>query len=108
MTIDTNERNGAATVPPGEWTPSEAWVVAEAAALAAVLRERAPEAERLRRIPDATDAQFRRAGFYRVLQPARYGGFEARYGLHTVVAAEFARRAGRVLGRRPASRGGDL
>ncbi|MGP0093805.1 MAG: acyl-CoA dehydrogenase family protein [Xanthobacteraceae bacterium] len=91
MTVGTNERNDASTVSPSEWTSAEAALIAEAAALATVLRERAPQAERLRRIPDETDAQFRRAGFYRVLQPARYGGLEARYGLHTVIAAELAR-----------------
>jgi alkylation response protein AidB-like acyl-CoA dehydrogenase len=91
MAIGTNERNDASTIFPSEWTPAEAALIAEAAALATVLRERAPQAERLRRIPDETDAQFRRAGFYRALQPARYGGLEARYGLHTVIAAELAR-----------------
>jgi GAF domain-containing protein len=70
MTISPSPRDNA-TAPPGEWTPAEAALIVEAASLAAVLRERAPAAERLRRIPDETDAQFRRAGFYRVLQPAR-------------------------------------
>jgi alkylation response protein AidB-like acyl-CoA dehydrogenase len=90
MTFSPSPRNNA-TVPPGEWTPAEAALIVEAASLAAVLGERAPAAERLRRIPDETDAQFRSAGFYRVLQPARYGGLEARYGLHTALAAELAR-----------------
>jgi 3-hydroxy-9,10-secoandrosta-1,3,5(10)-triene-9,17-dione monooxygenase len=77
--------------PPGEWTPAEAALIARARALAPKLRERAPIAERLRRLPDETDAEFRAAGFYRVLQPARYGGLEAPYGLHTMLAAEAAR-----------------
>jgi alkylation response protein AidB-like acyl-CoA dehydrogenase len=77
--------------PPGEWTPAEAALIAKARALAPVLRERAARAEHLRRLPDETDAQFRAEGFYRVLQPARYGGLEARYGLHTMLAAEAAR-----------------
>src|SRR5579864_3292913 len=81
----------ATNEPPGEWSPAEAALIAKARALAPLLRERADGAERLRRIPDETDAQFRAEGFYRVLQPARYGGLEARYGLHTVLAAEAAR-----------------
>jgi 3-hydroxy-9,10-secoandrosta-1,3,5(10)-triene-9,17-dione monooxygenase len=77
--------------PPGEWSETEAALIAKARALVPVLRERAAEAERIRRIPDATDRDFRRAGFYRALQPARYGGVEGRYGLHTMLAAEAAR-----------------
>ena len=63
--------------PPGEWTAAEAALIAEVRALAPNLRAHAPEAERLRRLPDETEATFRRAGFYRILQPARYGGLEA-------------------------------
>jgi len=77
--------------PPGEWSAAEVALLAEARALAPVLRERAPEAERLRRLPDATQAAFRNTGFYRILQPARYGGLEARYGLQTMLGAEAAR-----------------
>ena len=77
--------------PPTEWSTAEAALVAKARALAPLLRERAAEAERLRRLPDATQAAFREAGFYRILQPARYGGLEARYGLQTMLGAEAAR-----------------
>jgi alkylation response protein AidB-like acyl-CoA dehydrogenase len=77
--------------PPGEWTAAEAALIAQARALEPVLRTRAAEAERLRRLPDETEAAFRRAGFYRILQPARYGGLEARYGLQTMLGAEAAR-----------------
>jgi 3-hydroxy-9,10-secoandrosta-1,3,5(10)-triene-9,17-dione monooxygenase len=78
----------------GEWTAAEAGLIDRARALAPVLRERAATAEQLRRIPDETHAAFRDAGFYRVFQPARYGGLEARYGLHTLLAAETARGCG--------------
>jgi 3-hydroxy-9,10-secoandrosta-1,3,5(10)-triene-9,17-dione monooxygenase len=50
--------------------------VARARAMGTVLRERAAEAETLRRLPDATVADFQEAGFFRMLQPARYGGYE--------------------------------
>jgi len=41
-----------------------------------VLRERADHAERLRRLPDETFADFQDAGLFRCLQPKRYGGYE--------------------------------
>src|SRR5262245_33102039 len=51
-------------------------LVERARALVPALLERVPEADRLRRIPDATIADFREAGFFRMLQPARWGGLE--------------------------------
>ncbi len=75
----------------GEWTVAEAALIAKARSLAPAVRERAGKAEQIRRIPDETDADFRAAGFYRIMQPARYGGLEGRYGLHTMMAAEVAR-----------------
>jgi 3-hydroxy-9,10-secoandrosta-1,3,5(10)-triene-9,17-dione monooxygenase len=39
------------------------------------LRERAARAEKLRRLPDDTFADFQ-AGLFRALQPKRYGGYE--------------------------------
>jgi alkylation response protein AidB-like acyl-CoA dehydrogenase len=81
----------ASNEPPGEWSAAEAALIGKARALAPTLRERAGAAERLRHIPDETDADFRAAGFYRALQPARYGGLEGRYGLHTMLGIEAAR-----------------
>src|SRR5262245_19134854 len=51
-----------------------------AEALVPRLRERARQAEELRRLPDETVNEFLEAGFFRVFQPARYGGFELDYG----------------------------
>jgi 3-hydroxy-9,10-secoandrosta-1,3,5(10)-triene-9,17-dione monooxygenase len=45
-------------------------------ALLPALRERAPKAEELRRLPDETFAEFQEQGLLRALQPKRYGGFE--------------------------------
>jgi 3-hydroxy-9,10-secoandrosta-1,3,5(10)-triene-9,17-dione monooxygenase len=55
------------------------------------LRERAPAAERLRRMPHETVHNFRDAGFYRMLQPKRFGGFELPFGIQTEVAIELGR-----------------
>jgi 3-hydroxy-9,10-secoandrosta-1,3,5(10)-triene-9,17-dione monooxygenase len=47
-----------------------------ARALLPALRERAPYAEQLRRLPDETFKDFQEAGLFRGLQPRRYGGYE--------------------------------
>jgi alkylation response protein AidB-like acyl-CoA dehydrogenase len=62
-----------------------------ARALVPTLRARASEAERQRRIPAETNRDFRAAGFYRVLQPRMFGGYELDYGTHMELAAEVAR-----------------
>jgi 3-hydroxy-9,10-secoandrosta-1,3,5(10)-triene-9,17-dione monooxygenase len=49
---------------------------AAAEALVPVLRERAPHAEELRRLPDETIADLHRTGLFRILQPGRVGGSE--------------------------------
>jgi 3-hydroxy-9,10-secoandrosta-1,3,5(10)-triene-9,17-dione monooxygenase len=45
-------------------------------ALIPAIRERALPAERLRRLPEETFAEFQEAGLFRCLQPKRYGGYE--------------------------------
>jgi alkylation response protein AidB-like acyl-CoA dehydrogenase len=93
--LDTIARTtGPAAGIAGEWTDAEQAMIDRAAALAPVLRKRAAEAETLRRIPDETEEDFRAAGFYRIYQPARFGGYEMRYGLHTMLAAQAARGCG--------------
>jgi 3-hydroxy-9,10-secoandrosta-1,3,5(10)-triene-9,17-dione monooxygenase len=52
-------------------------IVARAVEMAPALRERTRATELLRRIPDETIAELRAARLFRLLQPARYGGFEA-------------------------------
>ncbi|MBI3330071.1 MAG: flavin-dependent monooxygenase [Nitrospinae bacterium] len=55
-------------------TPEE--YLERARALLPALRERAPYAEQLRRLPDETFKEFQEAGLFRALQPKRYGGYE--------------------------------
>ena len=64
-------------------------LVARAAALKPALRERQRETERNRRVSDETVAEMKAAGLYKVIQPARYGGYE--YDLWT-----FARCAAEI------------
>src|SRR6266850_1111174 len=66
-------------------------LLARAEALIPVLRERAPRAEELRRLPDETIADLHSSGLFRMLQPARVGGSELPY--RSVVGA------GAVVGR---------
>ena len=49
-------------------------LVEAARALQPTLTERLREADQLRRVPDATIADFQAAGFFRMLQPSRWGG----------------------------------
>jgi 3-hydroxy-9,10-secoandrosta-1,3,5(10)-triene-9,17-dione monooxygenase len=50
-------------------------------ALLPVLRERAADAEQLRRLPDETFSDFQESGLFRALQPKRYGGYELDPGI---------------------------
>lgn len=69
----------------------EAQLVDRARKMGPVLVERARQAELDRRISKETDRDFREAGFYRALQPARYGGMELDYGAQTAFARELGR-----------------
>jgi 3-hydroxy-9,10-secoandrosta-1,3,5(10)-triene-9,17-dione monooxygenase len=66
-------------------------LVARAAAMVPVLRERQAECEELGRMPDATSAELIEAGFYRILQPRRFGGFELDLATFSRVTIELAR-----------------
>jgi 3-hydroxy-9,10-secoandrosta-1,3,5(10)-triene-9,17-dione monooxygenase len=51
-------------------------LVERAAALVPVLRERAAQCEAGNKVPDETIRDFQDAGFFRILQPRRHGGYE--------------------------------
>ncbi|MGJ7505960.1 acyl-CoA dehydrogenase family protein [Variovorax sp. GT1P44] len=57
-------------------TPSLDELLTRAAALAPVVRERARQTERDRRVSAEVTDMLRDAGLYRVLQPRRFGGYE--------------------------------
>ncbi|MDD3798972.1 MAG: flavin-dependent monooxygenase [Novosphingobium sp.] len=56
--------------------PTTEELVARAEAMIPALRERADQCERENKVPDATVADFQEAGFFKILQPKRYGGYE--------------------------------
>lgn len=70
--MDTPDSN---VVPLGRH-PSADDLMARAQALVPVLKQRAQQCEDQRRVPDATIADFERAGLLRMCQPARFGGYE--------------------------------
>jgi len=51
-------------------------IVAGARDIVPILRERAQATEAARRMSSETSEAFRQAGFFRLMQPARYGGYE--------------------------------
>ncbi|GLV20529.1 acyl-CoA dehydrogenase [Sphingobium sp. TomMM35A] len=56
--------------------PAMADLVDRAAALVPVLRERADACEAGNKVPDETIRDFQEAGFFKILQPRRHGGYE--------------------------------
>jgi 3-hydroxy-9,10-secoandrosta-1,3,5(10)-triene-9,17-dione monooxygenase len=66
--------------------PTAEDLLVRARAMIPDLRRRARQTEERRRILDETAEAFRDAGFFRVLQPSRYGGFEMDYGAHARIA----------------------
>lgn len=72
-------------------TVQEAALIKKAAELVPFLKERAMATEERRRVLDETDEAFREAGFYRALQPKRYGGMELDFGSHTFFARELGK-----------------
>jgi 3-hydroxy-9,10-secoandrosta-1,3,5(10)-triene-9,17-dione monooxygenase len=66
-------------------------LVARAAAMRATLRERQAECEALGRLPDETNREYVDAGFFRVLQPRRFGGLELGLQAFLRVAVELSR-----------------
>lgn len=57
-------------------TPDHDTLLARARALQPILRERVPATEAARQLSDETVADFAEAGFWRMLQPKRWGGLE--------------------------------
>jgi 3-hydroxy-9,10-secoandrosta-1,3,5(10)-triene-9,17-dione monooxygenase len=77
----------AETTPP----PTRDDLLARAAALVPVLRERAGQTERDRRISDETIEDIREAGLWRILKPLRYGGIMTDFGIMVDICEEFSR-----------------
>src|SRR5262245_37785400 len=69
-------------------------MIARAEALLPKLRERSADAEKNRRLSDETVAEFRAAGFPKIRQPKRYGGYELGVGTGAEVIRTLATACG--------------
>ncbi len=65
-----------ARLEPVSTTPTPEMLVERARAMIPALKARAKQATAQRRIPDETIAEMQAAGFFRILQPRRWGGYE--------------------------------
>ena len=76
----------------GKMTRDE--VLRRAEALVPVLRERAPEAEKLRRCPDSTIADYVSSDLLKICMPARFGGSELGYDVYCETVMTLAHGCG--------------
>src|SRR5262249_44512961 len=76
LTIKTLTTSLSPTIAPPEPELTPAELLARAEALRPALRERQAATEATGRLLDETHAAFVEAGFYRTLQPRRFGGYE--------------------------------
>lgn len=74
--------------------PTEEELVRRAHAMIPWLRERADSVEKARRVPAETIEEFRRAGFFKILQPKRWGGYEMHPRVMYKVLMEIGRGCG--------------
>lgn len=72
-------------------TPDEESIVQRARDLIPVLRARAEACEKARMVSAETVADFKEAGFFRILQPKRWGGYEMSPNVLNRVLMELAR-----------------
>jgi len=78
----------------GVKAPTREEILERARAMVPTLRKRALEADRNRGIPVETHQAFAAAGFYKLFQPARHGGYEMPLGMMVEVAGELGRGCG--------------
>jgi len=71
--------------------PELSKILAAASELVPLLRERAQATEEARRVTEATTGAFHQAGFFKLMQPARYGGYEYGFTAFIDVISELAR-----------------
>ncbi|WP_438037018.1 acyl-CoA dehydrogenase family protein [Sorangium sp. So ce204] len=76
---------------PAADAPSLESLVSTARELVPRLRERAQQTEIERRVSEETNQLFHRAGFFRLMQPARYGGYEYGFTALLDVISEIGR-----------------
>ncbi|MAU40180.1 MAG: hypothetical protein CMF31_01010 [Kordiimonas sp.] len=85
--LSSGERNKTGQI---DGQPTMGELMAAARDMLPTLRERARQCEELRRVPEETIQEFQDAGFFKILQPAEFGGYElwpqALYRVCSIVA----------------------
>ena len=71
--------------------PTENELVMRARAMIPMLREGADAVEKARRVPDSTVTAYKEAGFFKILQPKRWGGWEMDPRVFSKVLMELGR-----------------
>ena len=78
-------------ISPVKNAPALADLVGRASELSVMLKARGPQTERERRVSDEVTAQFRAAGFFKLMQPAAFGGYEYGFSAFIDVISELGR-----------------
>ena len=91
MTAMTEALQNDAVNPYGLESSRAQELVAAATAMGPALRERSARASADQRVPDETVAEFREAGFFRILQPEQWGGYAMDPQVFYAVGLEVAR-----------------
>ncbi len=88
---DLGLREAAGRVSPVANAPAIETLIDNARQLVPKLRERAQQTEAERRVSDQTTAEFREAGFFKLMQPARFGGYEYGFTAFIDIISELGR-----------------
>ena len=78
-------------VSPVDKAPPLAALMSAASEMVPFLREKAQATEQARRVSEETTDLFRKAGFFRLMQPARYGGYEYGFTAFSDIICELGR-----------------
>ena len=81
----------------GPSAPALKELLSAANELVPTLRERALDTEEERRVSQQTIAEFRAAGFFRLMQPAAFGGYEYGFSALLDLITALGRGCGEVL-----------
>lgn len=88
---DLGLRDAIGRVSPTTCAPSLDTIVGHARALVPALKGRAEATEQARRVSEQTTDEFREAGFFKLMQPARFGGYEYGFTAFIDVISELGR-----------------
>lgn len=94
VTASVDERGRRVLTHPEAATISREVLIERARAMIPALRERAPRTEEARQLLRETVQAFTDAGFFRIVQPKRYGGFEMGIDVLEEVVIEVGRGCG--------------